>query len=84
LPTLFAAPGALEGLAGGAAVAKNAVINSKHQSAEEEEIKRHNRDMENIAKSKQALSLTGSGLKKKAVKGSSLRKTVKTRSSLRT
>jgi hypothetical protein len=69
LPALIAAfptiLSILEGLAGGAAGIVNAVKNAKHQSAEEEEeeeeaeeTKRHNLEMEKIAK-------TGSGLKKK-------------------
>jgi len=61
LPILFAALGAAGALIGGGAAVANAVINAKHQSAEEEEIKRHNREMEKIAIEKQAF---GSGLKK--------------------
>ena len=59
--------GALEGLAGGAAAVTNAVLNAQHQHAaaeEEDEMKRHNSEMEKMAKSKQGLTLTGSGLKK--------------------
>lgn len=66
LPILFAALGAFGALAGGGAAVGNAVMNSKRHSAEEEEeMKRHNIEMEKIAKSKQALILMGSGLKTK-------------------
>jgi energy-converting hydrogenase Eha subunit G len=63
LPIIFAALGALGGLAGGAAAVTNGVINAKHQRAEEEMIS-HNSEMEKIAESKQALSIAGSGFKK--------------------
>jgi hypothetical protein len=56
LPILFAALGALGALAGGSAAIANAVKTSQHQSAEEAEMKRHNREMEKLAH--------GSGLKK--------------------
>ena len=48
LPILFAALGALGGLAGGAAAITNAVKTVQQQSAEEEEVKRHNKEMEII------------------------------------
>jgi hypothetical protein len=57
LPILFAALGAIGALAGGSAAIANAVKTSQHQKEEEEEMKRHNKEMEKIAK--------GSGLKKK-------------------
>jgi hypothetical protein len=49
--------GGIGGLARGAAAIANAVKTTKHQSAEEEETKRHDLEMEKIAKGKQ----TGSG-----------------------
>ena len=58
LPILFAALGAIGALAGGSAAIANAVKTLQHQSAEEAEMKRHNVEMEKIAKA-------GSGLKKK-------------------
>ena len=58
LPIHFATLGAIEALAGGSAAIANAVKTSQHQAAEEEESKRHNLEMEKIAKEKQ-----GSGLK---------------------
>ena len=58
---ILAALGGVGGLAGGAAAIANAVKTSQHQNAEEEETKRHNLEMEKIAKTKQG----GSGLKKK-------------------
>jgi ribosomal protein L12E/L44/L45/RPP1/RPP2 len=57
LPILFAALGAIGAEAGGSAAIANGVKTSQHQNAEEEELKRHNKEMEKIAK--------GSGLKKK-------------------
>jgi len=68
LPIYVAALGALGRLAWGASAVTNAVISAKHQSAEEKKLKRHNSEMEKIAKSKQVLSLTGSGLKRSGVK----------------
>jgi hypothetical protein len=68
LPIYVAALGALGRLAWGADAVTNAVISAKHQSAEEKGLKRHNSEMEKIAKSKQVLSLTGSGLKRSGVK----------------
>jgi hypothetical protein len=62
-------------LAGGVAAVTNAVINAKHQSAEEEELKRHIKEMEKIAKNKKMLSIAGSGLKKKKVMSSLQKKT---------
>jgi len=62
LPILFAALGALGALAGGSAAIANAVKTSQHQSAEEAEIKRHNREMEKIVQK----AKTGAGLKKKS------------------
>ena len=50
LSILFAALGALGALAGGSAAIANAVKTSQHQSAEEEEMKRHNREMDKLAK----------------------------------
>ena len=57
MPILFAALGAIGALAGGSAAIANAVKTSQHQSAKEEEMKRHNKEMEKLAK-------TGSGLKR--------------------
>ena len=48
LPILFAALGALGGLDRGAAAITNAVKTAQHQSAEEVEVKRHNKEMEII------------------------------------
>jgi len=61
LPVLFAALGAIGALAGGSAAIANAIKTSQPQSAEEEEMKRHNIEMEKIAEA-------GSGLKKKKTK----------------
>jgi len=58
LPILFAALGAVGALAGGSTANANSVISAKHQSAEEEEMKRHNSEMEKIAKSEKTF---GSG-----------------------
>ena len=67
LPALIAAIrtilSCLEGIGGvgsAAAAITNAIKTAKHQSAEEEEAKRHNLEMEKLTKEKQ----TGSGLKK--------------------
>lgn len=47
MPIIFAALGAVGALAGGRAAIANFVISAKHQSAEEEEeMKRHNSEME--------------------------------------
>ena len=64
LPILLAILGAVVATAGGAAAVANSVISAKHQSAEEEEMKRHNREMETIAKNAKTLSI-GTGLKAK-------------------
>ena len=61
MPILFAAVGAIGALAEGSAAIANAVKTSQHQSAEEEEMKRHNKEMEKLAQN----AKTGSGLKKK-------------------
>jgi hypothetical protein len=65
IPSIIEILGGLGAAAGGVTAIVNSVKTAKHQSAEEEEMKRHNLEMEKIAKTKQALSLTGSGLKTK-------------------
>jgi hypothetical protein len=50
LPIVFAALGTIGALAGGSAAIANVVKTSQHQNIEEEEMKRHNKEMEKIAK----------------------------------
>jgi hypothetical protein len=50
LPLIFAGIGALGALLGGGAVLQILVIDAKHKYAEEGEIKRHNKEMERLAK----------------------------------
>jgi hypothetical protein len=61
IPTIMTILGGLGGAAGGVSAIVNAVKNAKHQSAVQEEMERHDLEMEKTAKTKQA----GSGLKKK-------------------
>ena len=62
IPTILSWLGGTGGVGSAAAAITNAIKTAKHQSAEEEEEgKRHNLEMEKLAKEKQ----TGSGLKKK-------------------
>jgi len=63
LPLIFAGIGALGALLGGGAAIPNSVIEAKHKTAEEEEIKRHNKEMERLAKNAKSLSI-GTCLKK--------------------
>jgi fructoselysine-6-P-deglycase FrlB-like protein len=58
-------------MAGGTAAITNAVKTSKHQAAEEEEEKRHNREMEKIAQNSKIVSM-GSGLLKKIAQNSKI------------
>ena len=66
LPLVFAGISALGALIGGGAAVANTVIQAKHKQSEEDEIKRHNAEMENIAKNAKSF-YTGSGLKTKNV-----------------
>jgi aspartate 1-decarboxylase len=50
LALIFPGLAALKGLAAGAAAVTNAVVIAKHHSAEEEEMKRHNPEMDKIAR----------------------------------
>ena len=61
IPTILSWLGGIGSLGSAATVITNAIKTAKHQSATEEEAKRHNLGMEKLAKEKQ----TGSGLKKK-------------------
>lgn len=54
----------LAAIGAGAAI-YTAIKNARHQAAEQEEVKRHNAEMEKIAQIKGTISI-GSGLKKKA------------------
>lgn len=63
IPAFGALGTLIGGLAGATAIA-NSVIDAKHKSAEEEETKRHNKEMERISQSAKSLSI-GSCLKKK-------------------
>ena len=56
LPILLAILGAVGATAGGAATVANSVISTKHQSAQEQEMKRHDREMETIAKNAKNLN----------------------------
>jgi len=60
IPTILSWLGGIGGVGSAAAAITNAIKTAKHQSAEEEEAKRHNLEMEKLTKEKQ----TGSGLKK--------------------
>jgi hypothetical protein len=64
LPLIFAGLGALGALIGGRAAVANTVIQAKYKQSEEDEIKRHNAEMENIATNKKSFYI-GSGLKTK-------------------
>jgi hypothetical protein len=64
LPLIFAGIGALGALLGGGAAIANSVIDPKHKSADEEEIKRHNKEMKRMAKNVKSLSIGFGFLKK--------------------
>jgi hypothetical protein len=71
LPLIFAGLGALGALLGGGAAVANTVIQSKHKQSEEDEMKRHNAEMEKIASGRAAIKniKIGSGLPlKKTIK----------------
>jgi hypothetical protein len=65
IPSIVGLLGGLGAAAGGVTAIVNSVKTAKHQTAQKEEIKRHNLEMEKIAREKKTLNFAGSGLKTK-------------------
>lgn len=64
LPLLFAGIGALSALAGGASAIANSYNDYKHKKVEEQEVERHNKEMEKLIANTKKVTI-GLGLKKK-------------------
>uniref|UniRef100_A0A8D9BB82 Uncharacterized protein n=1 Tax=Cacopsylla melanoneura TaxID=428564 RepID=A0A8D9BB82_9HEMI len=64
LPLLFAGIGALSALAGGASAIANSYNDYKHKKVEEQEVERHNKEMEKLIANTKKVTI-GLGLKKR-------------------